>query len=368
MAAPSTPANAQLTTPGGTGDLAEYPQDDPAVLNRSVLVGYTDVRGFPWWNDPALQDLTQPATYPGAIPLPAVEELFGWEPREEEVFVGRGRSRRQYMDRKGVAMKAITHPVTGRVFSVFTDGYTIHSRRRWFIEKVAALLDTSTSDLGIGSAGELDGGAKHFTQIELPDNVKVAGLEFRPSLLTTGSFDGSMATRNKMVHTVTICGNSFARALAEGGAEVRTKHTRYSDSEARTNGNRDKLGLYFAEASASFAAEIKALSEQDVTAREWASLLDRLVEVPEEIGVARTIAEKKRDQLSTLYAYDMRAAQWSGTALGVVQAFSTWRHTYATVKGVSARYERNYLNAISDDGAKKDTEVREALAMILAKR
>jgi hypothetical protein len=79
---------------------------------------------------------------------------------------------------------------------------------------------------------------------------------------------------------------------------------------------------------------------------------------------AVTRAENKRGAIAGLYAHDDRVAPWSGTALGVLQAFNTWEHH---VNGSSKnRVERNVLNALSGKTEKADNKVLDTLRLVTA--
>jgi hypothetical protein len=61
-------------------------------------------------------------------------------------------------------------------------------------------------------------------------------------------------------------------------------------------------------------------------------MMDLVIPLPEDAGRAMTIAENKRNEILNLYRDDARSAPWNGTAFGVLQAFNTWNHHFATVK------------------------------------
>jgi len=70
---------------------------------------------------------------------------------------------------------------------------------------VADLLD---DDLVNSSAGLLRGGAIAWVEVSMPDTIATPdGVTFRPNLLATTSFDGSIATTYKRTVTITVCEN-----------------------------------------------------------------------------------------------------------------------------------------------------------------
>ncbi len=70
---------------------------------------------------------------------------------------------------------------------------------------VADLLD---DDLVNSSAGLLRGGAIAWVEVAMPDTIATPeGVAFRPNLLATTSFDGSIATTDKRTVPITVCDN-----------------------------------------------------------------------------------------------------------------------------------------------------------------
>jgi hypothetical protein len=81
------------------------------------------------------------------------------------------------------------------VMGVFGSGYVRHQYSEWLLTTVADLLD---DDLAISSAGLLRGGAVAWVEVSVPETIRTPeGVAFRPTLLSTTSFDGSMATTYK---------------------------------------------------------------------------------------------------------------------------------------------------------------------------
>ena len=104
--------------------------------------------------------------------------------------------------------------------------------------------------------------------------------------------------------------------------------------------------------------------------QEWRSFLDRHVPLDDGKGHvlegrSRTLALRKRGELENLYRHDDRAAPWTGTALGVLQATNTWAHHYATKRGAS-RPERNLLQAVTGATSSSDRAMVSTLHAVLA--
>ena len=71
-----------------------------------------------------------------------------------------------------------------------------------------------------------------MTQVSVPESITTPeGVVFRPNLLATTSFDGSIATTFKRTVTDVVCDNTREAALAEKGQAYKVKHSRYSHAQ-----------------------------------------------------------------------------------------------------------------------------------------
>jgi len=219
----------------------------------------------------------------------------------------------------------------------------------------------------ISSAGLLRGGAIAWVEVSMPDTITTPeGVAFRPNLLATTSFDGSIATTYKRTVTDTVCDNTRELALSERGQEVKVKHSR--NSHAQLAPARKALALVHTLGD-EFAAEVAQLCATTVTPARWQRFLDTQVPQVDATGQALTgraltLADTKRDSLTTLYASDPRVAPWAGTAHGVLQAVSTYDQHQATVRG--SRAERNSLKTITGDFGRLDRQSWRTLQPLLA--
>ena len=210
-------------------------------LNTNTLIGFTDKRGHAWhWR--AEEQSAQSNHYPGAVPIADVQDrLFHWtaQSRRVAVEVLDDAGNMTHLDDDGHAQRwaviegqqAIcrSDDASGAVLGIFDPGYTRHQYREWLLTTVADLLDDA---LAISSAGLLCGGAIAWVEVSMPDTITTPeGVAFRPNLLATTSFDGSISTTYKRTVTDTVCDNTRACALAEKRQEFKVKHTANSRAQ-----------------------------------------------------------------------------------------------------------------------------------------
>jgi len=202
----------------------------------------------------------------------------------------------------------------------------------------------------------------------MPDTITTPeGVAFRPNLLATTSFDGSIATTYKRTVTDTVCDNTRELALSERGQEVKVKHSRHSGLQLAPA--RHALAMVHTLA-ADFAAEIAALCATPVSPAQWRGFLDRHVPRTDPStsrpleGRALTLADSKHARVDELYQHDPRVAPWTGTAHGVLQAVNTYSQHEGVVRG--DRAERNSLKTITGEFADVDRKTWQALKPVLA--
>src|SRR6478672_10630515 len=146
------------------------------------------------------------------------------------------------------------------VMGVFSTGYVRHQYDEWLLTTVGNILDDT---LSISSAGLLRAGAVAWVEVSVPETITTPeGFPFRPNLLATTSFDGSIATTFKRTVTATVCDNTRDLALAEHGQQYKVKHSRHS--HARLGEARDALAMIHSLAD-DFAREVAQLSATTVT-------------------------------------------------------------------------------------------------------
>ncbi|GAA2019074.1 hypothetical protein GCM10009839_14290 [Catenulispora yoronensis] len=329
-------------------------------LNTNTLIGFTDKRGHAWHYREEHQG-GESNHYPGAVPVADIlRRLFHWEAEPWLVQFKHPGTGEIIED---PSRQVFIRPDTKSALGVFKDGYKGHQYRPWLVGNVQTMLDDS--ELGVGSAGLLKGGAVAWVQVEVPDTfvISEAGVEYRPNLLAATSFDGSLATTYKRTVTNIVCDNTMAAGLAETGHQIKVKHSR--NSLGRISEARQALDLVIAAAS-DFEAEVQELIRTDVSPKEWSKFVDAWAPLPEADAHKGTItrAETKREQITQLWKADPRVSPWSGTGWGVVQAVNTWAHHSQGVRGTT-RAERNMLRAVNGEVDNLDAGTIKLLTAVL---
>jgi len=350
-------------------------QETSLWLNQNTLIGFTEKRGHAWHYRASDQG-AEANHYEGAVPVEDVRRrLFNWQAVEGTMFVEipnpnfdparDGEADNPVFVRiEDPTRKAIVRPDTGLIMGVFKQGYSMHQYDEWLLDSVATLLD---DDLSIGSAGLLKGGALAWVQVEVPDNIETPeGVIFRPHLLASTSFDGSLATTFNRSVQVVVCDNTLSCALGEKAQRFKVKHSRYSSM--KLGDARDALGIIHS-ISEDFAREVAELSATRVSDAEWRKFLDAIAPLEKDgeavKGRSLTMAENKRDDLMRLWNHDERVAPWRGTAYGVVAAMNTYTHHVGIVRGAD-RAERNMLRAVTGGVDKLDGDTVDTLMAVLA--
>lgn len=332
-------------------------QETRTWLSQNTLIGFTDKRGEAWHYREGDDN-----HYPGAVPLDdVVRRLFNWHPVKVPTFY----------DWNGKQVQsdkfAILRDDTGKELGSFKDGYQPHDYQEWLVHNIGTLMDTSTGDLGIGSAGLLKGGAVAWVEVTVPDTFLTAeGVEFRANFLAASSFNGSLATTYKRTVQETVCDNTMGVALAEKGQQVKIKSTK--NSLDRIADAREALNLIHS-AQDDFAREVAELCSIKVDDHMFENYIDLVQPMPKasdaKTSHAITIAEKKRDTLWRLWRNDERVAPWRGTAFGVLQAQNTFEHHEIGSRGMS-KAERNMLNAVNGKTEAADASTLEKILSLAA--
>lgn len=328
-------------------------------LANNIVVGGTDNYGPSWWYQNGklgLDSQGRPNHFPGAVPMERVRELMDvhFSPRRVYVDMGLG-GLVEDEDRR-----AWVNDATGEVAAIHSEGYVGHQYGEALIRNTEAILGQGVSVYG---AGRLKNSTVAYVQVEMDETLHASGgVDFRPWLMATTSFDGSIATTYKRGFTKVVCDNTREMALSEKGQSYRIKHTR--NSELRIKDARVALDI-LNKAAEEFEAEVDKLLKVQVSDQQWQQFVEAYAPIKTDASQRSiTMAENKREELSRLWLGDYRVQPWQGTAYGVVQCVNTFVHHVGIVRGTS-RQERNLLRAVEGGASDLDRGTADLLGKVL---
>lgn len=381
----------------------------------NILVGNVARTGNAWWYNQALENPQRPTHFDDFIPLSTVRDrLFGWSAWESNRLIAY--FERPELDDQGnsvtdengnVVMKTYEVPVRsfkaiGRedwivngvpddeedgadaILHIQAESYGVHQLQEVFITSTAQILGGADNmAMGVSSAGLLKWGRRAWITITIPDNLTndASGLQFRPNLTVSTSFDSSLATSWTRTFGVPVCDNTLDYQLVKAGDNGKyiLKHTK--NSVARIKDAAQALGLLNEQADEMDKA-LAELVKVEVPEKVFLKWLEIMVPVPdakekivtvtsiqgEQVATKKvstngqTIALNKRDKLVEMWDRDPRVAPWKNTKLGIVQLWNTFNQHERTYKAskkfdgnrLAAKVEAQQLKTLSGDYYRED--------------
>lgn len=218
---------------------------------------------------------------------------------------------------------------TGAVLGVVGADYCPHQPAE-VLDLARLTIDAAPDDNHLETLGSLRGNRVMFATIALPGEISVAGDVHLPRLVWATSFDGTLATRAVVTMVRVVCANTLRASFAAARTCWSARHT--ASLSGRVADARAALQLV-TQVSASFQAEVEALTTRPLTDRDVETVLGRLFpDQPDATIRARSNAADRRTQVRHLYRHDPRVG-WHGTGYGLVQAVSTWELWHSPRRG-----------------------------------
>lgn len=392
----------------------------------NILVGNVAKTGRnAWWYNADLEKADRPTHFDGFIPLATVKDrLFGWSAWESNRLVAyfeqpeRDDVGNIILDSNGdPVMKTFEVPVRsfkaiGRedwitngvpddeeegadaILHVQGKDYGVHQLQETFITTSAEILG-GADNLGVVSAGLLKWGRRAWITFSIPDNMTndESGLQFRPNLTVSTSFDSSLATSWTRTFGIPVCDNTLDYQLVQAGDKGKfvLKHTK--NSVAKIKDAAEMLGLLNQQADEMDKA-LAELVKTEVPERLFLKWLDQMVPIPdlkektimvtsiqgEQVPVKKistnshTMAVNKRDRLVEMWDRDPRVAPWKNTKLGILQLWNTFNQHERTFKAsadfagnrLAAKVEAQQLKTLGGEYVKEDQKALKAIDSLLA--
>lgn len=387
-----------------------------------------------WWFDQTKEDANNPTHFPTFLPMGLVrDKLFGWDALESVKLTAEF-----LVPARDLLGKTITYgdigwaqegdedffevvkitrvlPATefkaiGRsdwvlegvpegeqdganaILSIQAQSWGVHQLRETFIENLTKMMG-GEDKIGITSAMLLKWGRVASMEISIDETMHndFAGFEFRPNLVASTAFDGSMSTSYTRTTTASVCDNTLQWALQEAGdtGKFILRHTK--NSAAKLKEAAQVLGILTEEAE-TMDKVFTEFAKTEVTEEQFAKWMDAMYPVPdvkitnatvtsiqgETVEVqkvstnAQNIALNKRAKLLEMWDKDPRVAPWKGTKLGIMSLHNTFNHHEAATKGakahgskMAARVENNMMKVIKNQFAKEDEKALTTIDSIL---
>lgn len=399
-----------------------------AYLNAgNILVGNVRNTGNAWWYNQSLENADRPTHFQDFIPLTTVRDrLFGWSAWESNRLVAyfeqpeRDDVGNVVLDSNGhPVMKTYEVPVRsfkaiGRedwivngvpadeeegadaILHVQGKDYGVHQLQEVFINSTAQILGGADNmAMGVCSAGLLKWGRRAWITITIPQNLTNddSGLQFRPNLTVSTSFDSSLATSWTRTFGIPVCDNTLDYQLVKAGDKGKyvLKHTK--NSVARIKDAAEALGLLNEQADEMDRA-LSELIKVEVPEKVFLQWLDKMVPVPdlretvkevksiqgETVQVKKvntngqTMALNRRDKLVEMWDRDPRVAPWKNTKLGILQLWNTFNQHERTFKAskqfdgnrLAAKVEAQQLKTLGGEYFKEDDRAIKVVDDLLA--
>jgi len=377
-----------------------------------------------WWFDGTQEDVNRPTHFPDFVPIALVKDrLFGWDALEStklfatfEIPVRDDDGNIVIGEDGNAVIKEIIVPAgefkaIGRsdwvtngipadeqdganaILSIQAASWGVHQLRTTFFDNLAKIMG-GEDKIGITSAMELKWGRVAAMEISINEEMHndAAGFNFRPNLVASTSFDGSMATSYTRTTTASVCDNTLQWALQQAGdtGKFVLRHTKNSANKLQEAAQ--VLGILSEEAER-MDGVFTEFAKTEITEEQFQKWMNAMVPVPEvkvstvmvtsiqgekieaqKVSTnAQTIALNKRTKMLEMYDNDPRVAPWKGTKLGVMQLFNTFNHHEASTKGakahgsaIAARVENNMMKVLQNKFAVADEKALTTIDSILA--
>lgn len=384
-----------------------------------IMIGNTQANGNAWWYNQSLENADTPSHYEKFLPLELVKaRLFGWSAWESFELIARFRdpANGKVYEVPAKSFKAIGREdwiVNGvpddeeagadAILHVQGDSYGTHQLKEIFITNLAEIVG-GADQLGIESAMLLKWGRIASMTISIPQNLHndASGLDFRPQLIASTSFNSSLPTSYTRAYGVPVCDNTLNYELMRAGDKGKfvIKHTK--NSVSKLSGAAEALGLLTQQADEMDAA-LSEMVNREVSEKEFQKWLNLIVPIPEikttqvEKMVSiqgqmqkamidkvstngQTIAINKQEKLMDMWGSDPRVSPWQNTQFGVLQLWNTFQQHESKLVGakaldgnrLQARVENNMMKTLSGkfaNGTKTspgDLQAMEMLDAVLA--
>jgi phage/plasmid-like protein (TIGR03299 family) len=232
--------------------------------------------------------------------------------------------------------KFLARSDNGHVLGYVSDGYQIVQPSEvleWFRDYIS-----NDSRFELDVAGVLGAGERVWATAKFNGDLTVAGERHSARVLMVTSFDGSLATRNKMVVTRVVCQNTLAIGLGEKTPNITTRHSTRFVAE-RVGRELSKL----AASTTRFKAIGDAMATVNMEANAMLAFFRATLDIAESENV-KDLSTRKQNQLAALAsAHDRSVSEGA-------ERFTAWSALQAVTR--YADHERSTRGGDSENAAR----------------
>jgi phage/plasmid-like protein (TIGR03299 family) len=232
--------------------------------------------------------------------------------------------------------KFLVRSDNGHVLGFVSDGYQIVQPvevLEWFRDYIA-----NDNRFTMDVAGSLGAGERVWATARFNGDLTVAGEKHVSRVLMVTSFDGSLATRNKMLVTRVVCQNTLAVGLGEKTPSITTRHSTKFDAK-RVGQELSRL----AASTARFKQVGDAMATVHLDSNAMLTFFRQCLDIAESDKL-EDLSTRKKNQLASLAgAHDRSVAEGA-------EKFTAWSALQAVTR--YADHERSTRGGNSEDAAR----------------
>jgi len=179
------------------------------------------------------------------------------------------------------------------------------------------------------TAGSINNGKKVFMTMKLPNTLQIGGVDqVDLYLMAWNTHDGTSSFQVVVTPIRVVCQNTLSAAIASAKNTFSLRHT--PNVSGKVQQAREALGLSFKYIEA-FEKQAEALLSQQMTDKEFYSLVEKMIPINEEDDRTRNLADAARGTLNALWKAPTQA-NVAGTKWAAYNAFTEYADWARPVK------------------------------------
>jgi phage/plasmid-like protein (TIGR03299 family) len=187
------------------------------------------------------------------------------------------------------------------------------------------------------TAGSIDNGKKVFMTMKMPDTMKIGNIDSVDLyLMAWNTHDGSSSFSVAVTPIRVVCQNTLTAALKAAQSTFSIRHT--PKAQGKIQAAREALGLTFAYCE-EFEKMAESLLSQNMTDKEFVSLVETLVPIDEDEERKRNLAETARGTMMALWnaptQANIKGTKWA--AYNTIVEYADWAKPIRSTNTETAR-------------------------------